>query len=377
MEWRAGLTNWRTRKEPYQTTEGADRLGSPDLPSDEQAAHAQWLICLWMGNGNLPKFAVTWQNGALSFRIMEEDAMDRLDAMSTFLNVVEAGSLSAAARRLKMPLTTVSRNVSELELHLRTKLFNRSSRQLVLTDAGSSYLTACKRILADVTEAERTASGEYTAPTGELSVTTPIGIGRTILMPIMADFLKAYPDIKARLIPTDRVLSLAQEQIDVGIRIGALPDSNLIAMRVGATRRLACASPAYLAARGTPRTPEDLAGHDCIINLAGYASHGVWTFVRDNTTIAVPVHTRLAVGSAEAACAAARAGIGIALAFSHQLQAAHESSVLTTLLDDFQPAPLPVSLVYAANQFLPIKVRAFLDFVAPRLKTSLRGVQAA
>jgi DNA-binding transcriptional LysR family regulator len=174
-----------------------------------------------------------------------------------------------------MPLTTVSRNVSELELHLRTKLFNRSSRELVLTDAGSSYLTACKRILADVTEAERTASGEYTAPTGELSVTTPIGIGRTILMPIMADFLKAYPDIKARMIPTDRVLSLAQEQIDVGIRIGALPDSNLIAMRVGATRRLACASPAYLAARGTLRTPEDLAGHDCIINLAGYASHGV------------------------------------------------------------------------------------------------------
>jgi DNA-binding transcriptional LysR family regulator len=313
---------------------------------------------------------MTWQSGDLSFRI-EEDAMDRLDAMSTFLTVVEAGSLSAAARRLKTPLTTVSRKVSELELHLQTRLFNRSSRQLVLTDAGNSYLTACKRILADVTEAERTASGEFTAPTGELSVTTPIGIGRTILMPIMADFLKAYPDIKARMIPTDRVLSLVQEQIDVGIRIGALPDSSLIAIRVGATRRLACASPAYLAARGTPRTPEDLAGHDCIVNLAGYASHGGWTFVRGKTTIAVPVHTRLAVGSAEAACAAARAGIGIAIAFSHQLREANEGEILTTLLDDFQPAPLPVSLVYAANRFLPIKVRAFLDFAAPRLKRVL------
>jgi DNA-binding transcriptional LysR family regulator len=301
----------------------------------------------------------------------DEDAMDRLDAMSTFLTVVEAGSLSAAARRLKTPLTTVSRKVSELELHLRTKLFNRSSRQLVLTDAGSSYLTACKRILGDVTEAERTASGEYTAATGELSVTTPIGIGRTILMPIMADFLKAYPDIKARMVPTDRVLSLVQEQIDVGIRIGALPDSNLIAIRVGATRRLACASPAYLAARGTPRTPDDLAGHDCIINLAGHASHDAWTFVRDKTTIAVPVHPRLVVGSSEAACAAARAGIGIAIAFSHQLQADREGGALTTLLDDFQPAPIPVSLVYAANRFLPIKVRAFLDFVTPRLKRVL------
>jgi DNA-binding transcriptional LysR family regulator len=319
----------------------------------------------------LPKFAAAWQNGDLSFRIMKEDSMDRLEAMSTFLAVVEAGSLSAAARRLKAPLTTVSRKVSELESHLRTKLFNRSSRQLVLTDAGSSYLAACKRILADVTEAERTASGEYIAPTGELSVTTPLGLGRTILIPIMADFLKAYSDIKARMIPTDRVLSLIQEQIDVGVRIGALPDSSLMAIRIGATRRLACASPAYLAARGIPRTPEDLAGHDCI-NYAGFASHDVWTFVRDKATIAVPVHTRLVVGNAEAACAAARAGIGIAIAFSYQLQEApKEGGALTTVLDDFQPAPLPVNLVYAANRFLPIKVRAFLDFAAPRLKRAL------
>ena len=171
--------------------------------------------------------------------------MDRLEAMSTFLAVVEDGSLSATARRLKTPLPTVSRKISELESHLRTKLFNRSSRQLVLTDAGSSYLAACKRILADVTEAERTASGEYAAPTGELSVTTPIGIGRTILIPIMVDFLKTYPDIKARLIPSDRPLSLFQEHIDVGVRLGALPDSSLKALSVGTTCRVACASPAY------------------------------------------------------------------------------------------------------------------------------------
>jgi DNA-binding transcriptional LysR family regulator len=293
--------------------------------------------------------------------------MDRLEAMSTFLAVVEAGSLSAAARRSKMPLTTISRKISELESHLRTKLFNRSSRQLVLTDAGSSYLAACKRILTDVTEAECTASGEYTAPTGELSVTTPLGLGRTILIPIMADFLKAYPDIKARMISTDRVLSLFQEQIDVGVRIGALPDSSLIAIPLGTTRRVLCASPAYLAARGTPRAPEDLAGHDCI-NYPGFASGDIWTFVRGKAPVAVPVHTRLGVGNVEAACAAARAGIGITIAFAYQLQATPEDGALTTLLDDFEPAPRPVNLVYAANRFLPIKVRAFLDFVAPRLK---------
>jgi DNA-binding transcriptional LysR family regulator len=293
--------------------------------------------------------------------------MDRLEAMSTFLAVVEAGSLSAAARQMKTPLTTVSRKVSDLESHLRTKLFNRSSRQLVLTDAGSSYLAACKRILADVTEAERTASGEYTAPTGELSVTTPIGIGRTILIPIMADFLKTYPDIKARVIPNDRPLSLFQEQIDVGVRIGALPDSSLVAVRVGTTRRVICASPAYLAARGTPRTPEDLAEHDCI-SYAGFTLPDAWTFVRDKATIAIPVHTRLIVGSAEAAFAAAQAGIGITIALSYQLKVAPERGALATLLDEFLPAPLPINLVYAANRFLPIKVRAFLDFAAPRLK---------
>ena len=301
------------------------------------------------------------------FRIMEGDAMDRLEAMSTFLTVVEQGGLSAAARRLRTPLTTVSRNVSELESHLRTKLFNRSNRQLVLTDTGASYLAACKRILTDVTEAERTASGEYTAPTGELAVTTPLGLGRIILTPIIVDFLKNYPDIKVRMIPTDQKLSLAQEQIDVAVRIGELPDSSLVALRLGSTRRVACASPAYLAARGTPRTPEDLVGHDCI-SYAGFSPPDVWTFVRDKATIAAPVRTRLVVGSSEAACAAARAGAGISIAFAYQLDAAAGEGALTTVLDEFQPPAMPVNLVYTANRFLPIKVRAFLDFAAPRLK---------
>ena len=298
--------------------------------------------------------------------------MDRLEAMSTFLTVIEQGSLSAAARRLKTPLTTISRNISELEAHLRTKLFNRSSRQLVLTDAGTSYVAACKRILTDVLEAERTASGEYTTPTGELAVTTPLGLGRIILMPIIADFLKTYPDIKVRIIPTDQKLSLAQEQIDVAVRIGELPDSSLVALRLGKTRRVVCASPAYLAARGTPRTPEDLVEHDCI-SYPGFSPPDVWTFLKGNATIAAPVHTRLIVDSAEAACTAARAGVGISIAFAYQLEAGPEAGALTTMLDEFQPPSMPVNLVYTANRFLPIKVRAFLDFAAPRLKRVFAG----
>jgi DNA-binding transcriptional LysR family regulator len=298
--------------------------------------------------------------------------MDRLEAMSTFLSVAEAGSLSDAARQLRTPLATVSRKVSELESHLSTKLFNRSTRKLLLTDAGSSYLAACKRILADVSEAERTASGEYAAPTGELIVTAPVGLGRYYLIPILADFFKAYPDIKANLMLTDRLISLFQEHVDVGLRIGALPDSSLIAIPVGTTRRIACASPTYLAARGTPRTPNDLLEHDCI-KYSGFASPDVWTFSKGKMTIAVPVQARLTVGSAGAACDAASAGIGITMTFAYSFQKALESGALTTVLDEFQTAELPVNLVYTANRFLPIKVRAFLDFAAPRLKRALAG----
>jgi DNA-binding transcriptional LysR family regulator len=293
--------------------------------------------------------------------------MDRLEAMSTFLAVVEAGSLSAASRRLNTPLATVSRKISELESRLRTKLFDRTTHKLVLTGAGSSYVDACKRILAEVGEAERAASGEYVAPTGELTVTAPVGIGRICLIPILADFFKAYPEIDVSLILTNRVLNLQQEQIDVGVRLGALPDSSIIAIRAGTVRRVVCASPAYLAARGTPRTPDDLAGHDCV-TFAGSVSPDVWTFVRDKTNVAVPVHGRLVVDTVEAARDAACAGIGIAWGFSYYAKTALERGALTTLLDEFQPEPLPVHLVYTANRFLPIKVRAFLDFAAPRLR---------
>jgi DNA-binding transcriptional LysR family regulator len=296
--------------------------------------------------------------------------MDRLEGMSTFVAVAEAGSLSAAARRLNTPLGTVSRKISELESHLRTKLLNRSSRKLVLTDAGRSYFAACQRILAEVTEAERTASGEYTAPTGELIVTAPVGLGRICLVPILADFLKAYPDIDVSLVLNDRVQSLFQEQIDVGLRIGALPDSSMMAIRVGELRWATCASPAYLAARGTPHTPDDLAGHDCITH-ADFVSPEVWEFVRDKTNVAVSVHVRFSVGGTEAACDAACAGVGIIRGFSYQIKSALKSGALMTVLDEFQPATLPIHLVYTPSRFLPIKVRAFLDLAVPRLKQAL------
>jgi DNA-binding transcriptional LysR family regulator len=296
--------------------------------------------------------------------------MDRLEAMSIVLAVAEAGSLSAAARRLNTPPATASRKITELEQHLRAKLFDRSSRKLTLTDSGLSYVAALKQILADLSEADRAATGEYTKPTGELIVTAPVALGRLYLIPILAEFLRAYPEIDVRLLLWDRVLSLPDEHVDVALRAGELPDSRLIALRVGTIRRIVCASPAYLEARGAPKTPEDLARHDRIVH-EGFLGPYVWKFVRDGTDFEVTAQPRLVVTNIEAACDAARAGIGLTQAFSYHVKASLEEGTLTTVLDAFQPAPRPVNLVYTAGRFMPIKLRAFLDFAAPRLKARL------
>src|ERR1700754_2897461 len=167
-----------------------------------------------------------------------EASMDRLEAMSIVLAVVEAGSLSAAARQQKTPLATVSRKVSELEAHLRTKLFNRSSRALVPTDAGRAYIAAAKRILADVAEAERTASGEYTTPRGDLNVSAPVTLGRYYLQPVLIEFLAAFPEVDVELGLQDRPVNLLEEQVDVALRLGTLADSSLIVVRIGEVVRV-------------------------------------------------------------------------------------------------------------------------------------------
>jgi DNA-binding transcriptional LysR family regulator len=190
------------------------------------------------------------------------------------------------------------------------------------------------------------------------------------LIPILAEFLRAYPEIDVRLLLWDRVLSLPDEHIDVALRAGELPDSRLIALRVGTIRRVVCASPAYLAARGTPKTPEDLGRHDRIVH-EGFLGQYVWKFARDGTDFEVTAQPRLVVTNIEAACDAARAGIGLTQAFSYHVKALLDEGTLTTVLDAFQPATRPVHLVYAAGRFLPIKLRAFLDFAAPRLRARM------
>jgi DNA-binding transcriptional LysR family regulator len=296
--------------------------------------------------------------------------MDRFESMAILVTAVEAGSLSAAARRLGTPLATVSRKVSELEAHLKTRLLTRSSRRLTLTDVGRSYVVACKRILEDVGEAERAASGEYSAPKGDLIITAPIVFGRLHVLPVVAEFLEAYPEIDIRMVLADRVVNLFEEHVDLAVRIGELPDSSLVAIRVGAIRRVVCGSPAYFFVRGTPQTPDELGTHDCV-TFEALMSPDIWTFAIGRSDESVPVHSRLVVNTAEAAIDAAIAGIGITRVLSYQIAAAMRAGTLAIALQEFEPPPWPLNLVYAGGRLLPLKLRAFLDFAVPRLRARL------
>jgi DNA-binding transcriptional LysR family regulator len=296
--------------------------------------------------------------------------MDRLAAMATLLAAVEGGSLSAASRKLGMPLPTVSRKISELEAHLRTRLIHRTSRRLSLTDAGQAYVAASKRILEDVGEAERAAAGEYSAPRGDLAMTAPIVFGRLHVLPIVTEFLNAYPDINIRIALGDRVVDLQEEHVDLAVRIGELPDSSLVATRVGAVSRVVCGSAAYFEARSVPKSPADLHSHNCI-TFEGMTSPDQWTFTAGKSQVSVPVRSRLIVNTAEAAIDAAIAGVGVTRVLSYQAEAALRAGVLLRVLRRFEPAPMPISLVHAGQGRLPLKLRAFIDFAAPRLKERL------
>jgi len=296
--------------------------------------------------------------------------MDRFESMSTFVAVVEAGGFSAASRRLGMPLATVSRKVSELEAQLNVQLLTRTTRSIALTDIGQQYFETSRRLLEELTEAERLASGEYRAPRGVLTVSAPVGLGRIYLAPIVNAYLDAYPEVDIDLRFADRVISLAEDGIDVALRIGELPDSSLVAIKLGVIRRVICASPAYLKKHGTPSRPDDLSRHNCV-TFTSLGTPGEWTFRQGRRTTRVPVRSRLSASSADAAAEAACEGLGVTQLLCYQATPSIRSKRLKLILRDFEPEPVPVSLVHPSGRSMPQKLRSFIDFVVPRLKPRL------
>ncbi len=298
--------------------------------------------------------------------------MDHLQAMSLLVSIAESGSLSAAGRKLGIPLPTVSRKISELEAHLKARLLTRSTRSLVLTDAGAAYVAASRRILDEVTEAERAASGEHAAPRGDLVITAPIVFGRLHVLPIITEFLARWPEINVRLLLSDRNLHLIDDRIDIAVRIGALADSAFLATNVGSVRWVVCGSPAYFAAHGLPRKPADLSALPAV-TFGQLSSAEPWMFrdPKSKREIRAEVRSRLAVNTAEAAIDGAAAGVGVTRVLSYQVAQAVREGRIEIILADYEPAPLPVSLIHPVQGPTPLRVRMLLDFAAPRLRARM------
>lgn len=298
--------------------------------------------------------------------------MDRLDAMQVLLAVVDAGSLSAASRKLNAPLPSVSRKVAELERHLGTRLLIRTSRNVQLTDAGRDYIEVVRQVVGQINEAELRASGEYEVPRGELRITVADEFGRRIVLPLVYEFLCEHPEITLDIVSANHFVDLVEERVDVGIRIGRLPDSSLFSVKVGTTRILTCASPKYLARKGTPKTPAELQGHDGV-QIGHFAR--AWIFGSASVPEAEPVR-RVHSNDATDACNAAIWGLGIIRLPDFIVDEHLKSGTLVEILEDYQGDPFPIHIIYMKQGLLPLKVRAFIDWIAPRLRKKLIEVNA-
>jgi DNA-binding transcriptional LysR family regulator len=304
--------------------------------------------------------------------------MDRLDAMNAFVATVDAGGLSAAARRLGCSVATISRAVSFVEASAGARLLHRTTRSMRLTAAGERYLGACRRILLAVKEAEGLAAQERAEPRGVLVVTAPAIFGRLHVRPIVDAFVGAHREVDVRLLLLDRVVNLVDEGVDVAIRIADLPDSSLVAVKVGEVQRVVCASPSYLASRRAPSVPKDLAGHACV-SFSQVTPSDVWTFTggrRGGRSKHVKTRPRITTNSADAAIGSALAGIGVTCVLSYQVEAELEDGSLVRLLPSFEPRPAPIHVVCPSSEMSAAKVRAFVDFAVRRLRGALSSRSA-
>lgn len=298
--------------------------------------------------------------------------MDRFEAMSMLLAAVEKGSLSAGAREMGVAIPTFSRKVADLEALLGAQLLTRTPRKLSLTHAGIEYVDAARRILHQVKEAERRAAGEFKTPKGKLVVTASVLFGHLYVLPIVADFLATFPEINIKLVLGDRYTDLIDDRIDIAVRFGALPDSEMVATHVGSMRAITCGSPAVLKKHGRPDRPDDLRRFPCVSTDGPMLSRS-WRF-RDPSSLTVfeiRIAPRLQVSAAISLVEAAVRGLGLVRLLHYQAVEALEAGKLQVVLEDFEPEPEPIHIVHVPRAQMPLKLRRFIDFAAPRLRSSL------
>ncbi len=288
--------------------------------------------------------------------------MDILGPMQTFVRVVDAGSFTAVANQLNTTQPTISRQIAALEEHLGARLLTRTTRALTLTDDGRAFYEHALRALEALAEAENAVGRRRSKPSGLLRIATPVVFGRLHIVPRLPAFLSRYPDVSIDLVMSDTFTDLAEQGIDLAIRVGEIADPTLIAKRIGIVRRVTVASPTYLKAHGTPRAPSDLSDHDCIV-YTRLSTGNRWLFEGPSSPIAVDVTGRYKADNSEAVREGVIAGLGIAVipafAFSNEI----ESGKIKVLLKSHEPKPLPMHAVYPSRHFLPLKVRAMIDYL--------------
>jgi DNA-binding transcriptional LysR family regulator len=288
--------------------------------------------------------------------------MDRIDAMQAFVAVADLRGFAPAARKLGLSPSGVTRLVAGLEERLGARLLQRTTRSVTLTDVGTRYLERARRILADIEEAEGSAEGERTRPSGRLVVSAPVGFGRLHVSPVMSAYLTRYPQVAGELRLADRLVNLVEDGVDLAVRIGHLADSSLVARHVGEMRRIVVASPGYLRLRGEPDTPQAIASHATIQFGAATASPD-WRFVEHGLEIRVACTPRFITNSADAAIQYAEQDGGLTRVLAYQAADAIKAGRLQIVLAQFEPLALPIHLVYPTSRLLSAKVRAFIDLV--------------
>lgn len=296
--------------------------------------------------------------------------MDRLHEIEVFVAVADAGSFTKAGTRLRLSPPAVTRAISALEQRLGARVFNRTTRSLAITEVGQRFLESARRVLADLDSAEKEAVGEAAMPQGRLTITASVTFGRSALASVVCAFLAQHPQVTASVLLLDRVVNLIEEGIDVAVRIGELPDSNLIARRIGAVHRVLVASPDYLARFGSPESPADLRRHS-VIAFTGLMPNREWRYLDGQKPGSVSLQPAFEINDAAAAIQAAEAGQGITIALSYMVSEQIRVGKLTPVLDAFTLPPQPVHLVHPHARLVAPNIRAFIDFAVPRLKTVL------
>ena len=292
--------------------------------------------------------------------------MDRFTNMSSFVQVVDRKSFSRAARQLKLSQGAVTGHVQSLEQQLGVRLLNRTTRKVSLTEEGAQFYQRCIRILAEVAEVENLATSFQQAPRGHLRLNTDVTLAR-VVAPVVSEYVLSYPEVSVELIMTDQISDLVEGKFDLAIHTGSAFDSSLIQRRLGKAQRVVCASPIYLALRGTPRIPEDLAEHNCL-TVCNSSRANRWRFTSGTSEHQIEVAGNLRSNSIEAIRAAALKGHGICLLPLLNVAEDLKTGRLLCLLSDYVTAEAPIQALYLAGRHLSARVRTFLDFIAKRMR---------